>query len=82
MGLCLIVRLLLVGAWPPLNYCCLLRGGLDADGNADSPGQQEPVTPGAGQKPSLEVFGQVEGVPDRAYGRRILLEQQLEGGVL
>ena len=36
----------------------------------------------AGQQPSLEVFGQVEGVAHGAHGGCVLLEQELEGGVL
>ena len=44
--------------------------------------QQQAVSPGAGQQPALQVFGQVEGVAHGADGRRVLLEDQLEGGVL
>ena len=72
----------LVPTRPPLNYCRLLRRGLDADGEAVSLRQQQAVSPGAGQQPSLEVFGKVEGVSDGADGGRVLLEKQLEGGVL
>ena len=67
---------------PPLDDLRLLRGGLDADGEAVSLRQQQAVSTGAGQEPALEVLGQIEGVADRAYGGGVLLEKQLEGGVL
>ena len=44
--------------------------------------QQQAVSTGAGQEPALEVFGQVEGVAHGADGGGVLLEKQLEGGVL
>ena len=47
-----------------------------------SPRQQQPVPARARQQPSLEVFGQVEGVAHGAHGGCVLLEQELEGGVL
>ena len=66
----------------PLDDLRLLRSGLDADWEPLSPGQQKPVTPGTGQEPPLQVVGQVKGLAHGAYGRGVLLEQQLEGGVL
>ena len=65
-----------------LDHLRVLRRGLDADGEAVSVGQQQAVTPGAGQQPSLEYLGQVDCVAHGAYGRRVLLEQELEGAAL
>ena len=72
----------LVPARCPLDHLGLLRRGLDADGEAVPLGQEQAVPTRARKQPALEVFGQVEGVADRAYRRRVLLKQQLEGGVL
>ncbi len=44
--------------------------------------QQQPVSTRARQEPSLEVLGKVEGVAHRADGGGVLLQEQLEGGVL
>ena len=46
------------------------------------PGQQKPVAPRAGEQPALELLGQVEGAADGADGGGVLLEEELEGGVL
>ena len=67
---------------PPLDDRRLLRGGLDAHGEAVALCQQQAVSPRARQQPSLEVLGQVEGVAHGADGGGVLLEEQLEGGVL
>ena len=40
------------------------------------------IAPGAGEKPFLQVLGQVEGLSHGGDGGSVLLEQQLEGGVL
>ena len=49
---------------------------------AVAPGEKQAVTARARKQPSLEVFRQVEGVANGAYGGGVLLEQELEGGVL
>ena len=66
----------------PLNDFRLLRRGFNADREAVSLRQQETVSPGAGQQPALEVFGQIKGVAHGGYGGGVLLQEQLEGGVL
>ena len=77
-----------VGGWlvlvagSPLDEGLLLGGGLDADGEAVAPGEEEPVTALAGEQPALEVRGQIEGVADGADGGGVLLQEELEGGVL
>ena len=45
-------------------------------------GEQEAVAARAGQQPALQVLGEVEGVADGADRGGVLLEQELEGGVL
>ena len=69
-------------AGSPLDEGLLLGGGLDADGEAVAPREQEAVAALAGEQPALQVGGQVEGVADRADGGGVLLEEELEGGVL
>ena len=64
----------------PLDHLRLLRGGLDAHGEAVPLGQEQPVSTRARKQPALEVFGQVEGVAHGADGRRVLLKQELEQG--
>ena len=64
----------------PLDHLRLLRGGLDAHGEAVPLGQEQPVSTRARKQPALEAFGQVEGVAHGADGRRVLLKQELEQG--
>ena len=73
---------LVPGAGPPLDDLGLFGGGLDADGKAVAPGQQQPVAARTGQQPALQLRRQVEGFANGADGGGVLLEQQLEGGVL
>ncbi len=62
------------GARSPLDHLGLLRRGLDAHREAAAPGQEQPVPPGAGEQPALQLLRQVEGVSHGAYGRGVLLQ--------
>ena len=67
---------------PPLNNLRFLFRSFDAHREPVSLGQEQTVSSWARQQPPLQVVRQVKGVANGAYGRGVLLEEELEGGVL
>ena len=65
-------------AGPPLDDLGLFRGGLDADGEAVAPGQQQPVAPGrddpfGGQVPAVPLdFSDPDGLCRSMQGAGVL----------
>ena len=66
----------------PVDQPGFFGGGFNTDRELVVIGDEQPVTSGAGEKPALVVFREAKSPADGLDGSGVLLQKELDGGVL